>query len=212
MRKLTTPLIITAYLLALLVALSIPLLSCSDDAGQSPRLEADRRPSGPPQQAEELIQRSKSSSQKQEYDAALSQIESALAIEPHNPEAVSQKQMVEDMIYLRGLLDSSAPGSRQKDGFLKTDEAGIPIDKEVHYPRNWKELNSGARPDGDPGSGIVSRERTSGGRIAIHDWPTKFRPQEFTNIPVIMVPGSEAEAPSTDAFHVMADEIWVIQV
>jgi len=195
MRKLIAPLMITVCFLAILVALSIPLLSCSDNAGQSPRLESEPGPSEPSQQAEELIQRAESSWEKQEYDAALSQIDSALAIEPDNPEAVRRKQMVEDMIHLREL--------RSVD--RETARSG-----EASYPRNWRELNSGARPDGSLGSGIGSAEGSSGGRIRIHSWPRRFAPQETTDIPVIMIPAAEAEVPSTDILHVMADEIWVI--
>ncbi|MHC4175805.1 MAG: tetratricopeptide repeat protein, partial [Planctomycetota bacterium] len=79
--------------------------------------------------------------EQQRYEAALGQLESLLALDPQNDEALVLKGMLEDMIYFRKQLEVQKEGDRQRaDILLKTDESGIPYAEELTYPKNWREI------------------------------------------------------------------------
>ena len=51
------------------------------------------------------MERAKAYWKQQQYEAALGQLDALLAIDPLNDEALTLKQMVQDMIYLRKQLE-----------------------------------------------------------------------------------------------------------
>jgi len=90
---------------------------------------------------DELMARAKAYWKEQRYEASLGQVESLLAIEPLHDEALTLKQQIEDMIYMRKQIAQEKLHDKQKaDVFLKTDEAGIPYAEEIRYPKNWREI------------------------------------------------------------------------
>ncbi|MCK4294225.1 MAG: hypothetical protein KAY65_13585, partial [Planctomycetes bacterium] len=75
------------------------------------------------------------------YDAALGQLEGLLALDPYNDDALTLKEALEDMVYLRKQRELEKEASKQTaEILLKTAETGIPYADEVTYPKNWLEL------------------------------------------------------------------------
>lgn len=96
----------------------------------------------------ELMTRAKAYWKQQQYEASLGQIESLLVIDPLNDEALTMKDMVEDMIYFRKQLAQEKLDRRQTaDIKLSTDEATIPYADEITYPKNWREIVEKRKPD-----------------------------------------------------------------
>ena len=90
---------------------------------------------------DELMERAKAYWKQQQYEAALGQLEALLVIDPLNDDALTMKDMVEDMIYLRRQLEQEKLNGRQTaDIKLSTDEATIPYADEITYPKNWREI------------------------------------------------------------------------
>ena len=90
---------------------------------------------------EEYLQRAKAYWKQQQFDAALGQLEALLVIDPLNDEALTTKEMVEDMIYYRKQLEQEKVDRRQTaDIKLSTDEATIPYADEITYPKNWRDI------------------------------------------------------------------------
>ncbi len=97
---------------------------------------------------DELMKNAMSLQKQQRYEEALGQIESLLAIDPLNNQALIQKQMLEDMIGFRKQLEIQKESSRERVGILeKTDEAGTPYSDEINYPKSWKEIDAKRKPD-----------------------------------------------------------------
>jgi len=89
----------------------------------------------------ELMKNARAYQQQQRYDAALGQLESLLALDPQNNEALILKQTLEDMVYFQEQLEVKKEGGRQRaDILLKTEESGIPYAEELTYPKNWREI------------------------------------------------------------------------
>ena len=89
----------------------------------------------------ELMKNARAYQQQQRYDAALGQMESLLALDPQNNEALILKQTLEDMVYFQKQLEVEKEGGRQRaDILLKTEESGIPYAEELTYPKNWREI------------------------------------------------------------------------
>ncbi|HSW02797.1 MAG TPA: hypothetical protein VLI39_21715 [Sedimentisphaerales bacterium] len=96
----------------------------------------------------ELMTRAKAYWKQQQYEASLGQLESLLVIDPLNDEALTMKDMVEDMIYFRKQLDQEKLDRRQTaDIKLNTDEATIPYADEITYPKDWREIVEKRKPD-----------------------------------------------------------------
>ena len=98
----------------------------------------------------ELMKNARAYQQEQRYEAALGQLESLLALDPQNREALVLKQTLEDMIYFKKQLEVQKEGDKQRaDILLKTDESGIPYAEELTYPKNWREITQKPtrRPD-----------------------------------------------------------------
>jgi len=98
----------------------------------------------------ELMKNARAYQQEQRYEAALGQLESLLALDPQNQDALVLKQTLEDMIYFKKQLEVQKEGDKQRtDILLKTDESGIPYAEELTYPKNWREITQKPtrRPD-----------------------------------------------------------------
>jgi tetratricopeptide (TPR) repeat protein len=105
--------------------------------------ETDRQ-----QKIDELLSRTKAYWKQQRYEAALGQIESLLAIDPLHDDALTLKQQLEDMIYMRKQISLDKEYNRQRAQiFMNTAEAGIPYADEVTYPKNWREISARRKPD-----------------------------------------------------------------
>ena len=89
----------------------------------------------------ELMERAKAYQKQQQYEAALGQLEALLAIDPLNDEALTLKEMVQDIVYLRRQKDLDQLGARQRVEMLQNvDEATIPYADEITYPKDWREV------------------------------------------------------------------------
>ena len=109
------------------------------------QMESDRE-----KRIAELMKNARAYQQQQRYEAALGQLESLLALDPQNQEALVLKQTLDDMIYFEDQLKVKKEGDKQRaDILLKTDESGIPYAEELMYPKNWREITQKPtrRPD-----------------------------------------------------------------
>jgi Ca-activated chloride channel family protein len=89
----------------------------------------------------ELMERAKAYWKQQQYQASLGQLQALLAIDPLSDEALTLKQMVQDMIYLRKQLEIDPLSARQRTETLQNaDEAGVPYADEITYPKDWQEV------------------------------------------------------------------------
>jgi len=89
----------------------------------------------------ELMKNALAYQKQQQYEAALGQLESLLALDPQHNEALVLKDTLEDMVFFRKQLDVQKEADRQRaDILLKTDESGIPYADELTYPKNWREI------------------------------------------------------------------------
>jgi len=119
------------------------LEAIEDQARLREQAETDRQ-----QRISELMTRAKAYWKQQRYEAALGQVESILAIDPLHDDALTLKQQLEDMIYMRKQIALDKEYNRQRaDIFMKTAESGIPYAEEVTYPKNWREISERRKPD-----------------------------------------------------------------
>ncbi len=119
------------------------LEAIEDQARLREQAEADRQ-----QRIDELMTRAKAYWKQQRYEAALGQVESILVIDPLHDDALTLKQQLEDMIYMRKQIALDKEYNRQRaDIFMKTAESGIPYAEEVTYPKNWREISERRKPD-----------------------------------------------------------------
>ena len=108
------------------------------DAQQSFReqMEQDRQT-----RIAELMENALAYQKQQQYKAALGQLESLLALDPQNDEALVLKDTLEDIVYFRKQLEVQKDVDKQRaDTLLKTDQSGIPYAEELTYPKNWREI------------------------------------------------------------------------
>ncbi|MGA1980721.1 MAG: hypothetical protein ABSG99_09225 [Sedimentisphaerales bacterium] len=77
----------------------------------------------------------------QRYVEALGQLESLLAIDPLNNQALILKQTLEDMVGFRRQLEAQRESDKERVGTLiGTDEAMIPYAEELTHPKDWREI------------------------------------------------------------------------
>lgn len=101
----------------------------------------------------ELMSNTIAYQKQQRYEEALGQLESLLAIDPLNDRALTEKQMLEDMISFRKQLEVQKEAGRERaEILLKTDETGIPYAKEMTLSKQWREII--ARPTRKPDEAI----------------------------------------------------------
>ncbi len=97
---------------------------------------------------DELMERAKAYWKQQQFEAAQGQLDALLHIDPLNDEALTLKDMVEDMIYFRKQIEQQKLDRRQTaDIKLSTDEATIPYADEITYPKNWREIAEKRKPE-----------------------------------------------------------------
>ena len=88
-----------------------------------------------------LMENARAYQKQQRYKAALGALESLLAIDPQNNDALVLKDTLEDTIYFKEQSEIKKEGDKQRaDMLLKTDESGVPYSEELRYPKDWKEI------------------------------------------------------------------------
>ena len=100
------------------------------------QMEADRQ-----NRISQLMENAKAYQQQQQYEAALGQLKSLLALDPQNDEALRLRDTLEDTVFFRKQLDVQKETGRQKaEMLLKSDISAIPYYEELTYPKNWREI------------------------------------------------------------------------
>jgi len=96
----------------------------------------------------ELIGNAKAYQKQQRYEAALGQLQSLLALDPLNDDALILKDTLEDTISFRKQLEVQKETDRERAGILRrTDESKIPYAEEIVYPKNWREIAAKRKPE-----------------------------------------------------------------
>ncbi|MHC4283364.1 MAG: hypothetical protein ACYSWZ_10400, partial [Planctomycetota bacterium] len=99
------------------------------------QMEADRE-----RRIEELMDSAMVLQGQMRYEEALGQLESLLALDPMNNNALIQKQTLEDMVTYRQALEVKKEKSKERINVLrKNEEASIPYAEDMTYPKNWIE-------------------------------------------------------------------------
>ncbi len=111
----------------------------------------------------ELMANAKAHQKQQRYEEALGQLESLLAIDPLNDEALLLKQTLEDIISFREQIEIQKESDEQRVKLLmNTDRSAIPYADELTYPKNWREIAAKRKPDTaigeDPVNAAVFRQ------------------------------------------------------
>ena len=107
------------------------------------RMETDRS-----KRIAELMDSAIAYQRQQRYDEALGQLESLLAIDPLNNQALILKQTLEDMIGFRRQLEVQKEVNKERiEILLETDVSGIPYDTELTHPKNWREIVAKRKPE-----------------------------------------------------------------
>jgi type II secretory pathway component GspD/PulD (secretin) len=100
------------------------------------QMEADRS-----KRIAELMDNAVAYQSQQRYVEALGQLESLLAIDPLNNQALILKQTLEDMVSFRRQLEAQKESDRERiSTLIKTDEAMIPYAEELTHPKDWREI------------------------------------------------------------------------
>ncbi len=103
------------------------------DRGQ---MEADRN-----KRIAELMDNAVTFQSQQRYDEALGQLESLLAIDPLNNQALLLKQTLEDTVSFRKQLDAQRESDKEHvDTLIELDRATIPYADELTHPKDWREI------------------------------------------------------------------------
>ena len=107
----------------------------------------------------ELMNNALAYQKQQRYEDALGQLETLLAIDPQNNQALILKQTLEDMINFRKQLEVQQETEKQRNATLiKADESSIPYADELTYPKNWREIIANRTPDTAIGQDPASAE------------------------------------------------------
>jgi len=116
------------------------------------QMEADRK-----KRITDLMNNAKAYQKQQRYEEALGQLESLLAIEPLNNDALITKQMLEDVIGFRKQLEVQKEKDKQRnDILLRSDETGIPYAEEITHPKNWREIDAKRKPEEAAGQDMAT--------------------------------------------------------
>jgi type II secretory pathway component GspD/PulD (secretin)/tetratricopeptide (TPR) repeat protein len=95
-----------------------------------------------------LMTHSREYQEQQRYEDALAQLDTLLAIDPTNREALRNKQMLEDIINLRRQLEvKKEMGREEQDLAYETQKAMIPHADLFTYPRNWQDIVAKRKPE-----------------------------------------------------------------
>jgi type II secretory pathway component GspD/PulD (secretin)/tetratricopeptide (TPR) repeat protein len=100
------------------------------------QMEADRS-----KRIAELMDNAVTYQSQQRYVEALGQLESLLAIDPLNNQALLLKQTLEDMVGFRRQLEAQRESDKERvSTLIGTDEAMIPYAEELKHPKDWREI------------------------------------------------------------------------
>jgi type II secretory pathway component GspD/PulD (secretin) len=89
----------------------------------------------------ELMDNAVAYQSQQRYEEALGQLESLLAIDPLNNQALLLKQTLEDMVSFRRQLEAQRESDKERvSTLIGTDEAMIPYAEELTHPKDWREI------------------------------------------------------------------------
>lgn len=100
------------------------------------QMEIDRK-----KRMAELMDNAVAYQSQQRYEEALGQLESLLAIDPLNNEALILKQTLEDTVSFRKQLEVQRESGRERvNTLIANDEAMIPYADELTHPKNWREI------------------------------------------------------------------------
>ena len=100
------------------------------------QMEADRS-----KRIAELMDNAVTYQSQQRYVEALGQLESLLAIDPLNNQALLLKQTLEDMVGFRRQLEAQRESDKERvSTLIGTDEAMIPYAEEIRHPKDWREI------------------------------------------------------------------------
>ncbi|MCX5634123.1 MAG: hypothetical protein NTW93_10690 [Phycisphaerae bacterium] len=90
---------------------------------------------------QDLLTHSLEFQEQQRYEESLAQLETLLAIDPLNREALRNKQTLEDVINLRRQLDVKKEIGREEENvFYDTQKSMIPHAELITLPRNWQDI------------------------------------------------------------------------
>jgi type II secretory pathway component GspD/PulD (secretin) len=90
---------------------------------------------------QDLLAHSLEFQEQQRYEESLAQLETLLAIDPLNREALRNKQTLEDVINLRRQLEVKKEiGREEQNVFNDTQKSMIPHADLITYPRNWQDI------------------------------------------------------------------------
>jgi type II secretory pathway component GspD/PulD (secretin) len=93
------------------------------------------------QRIQDLLTHSLEFQEQQRYEESLAQLETLLAIDPLNREALRNKQTLEDVINLRRQLEvKKEMGREEQNVFYDTQKSMIPHADLITYPRNWQDI------------------------------------------------------------------------
>jgi len=124
------------------------------------QMEVDRN-----KRIDELMDNAKAYQKQQRYEEALGQLESLLAIDPLNNDALILKQTLEDTTSFRKQLEVWRESDKERfASLIRTDESAIPYAAELTYPKNWREIAASPyrQPEGpigqDPADAAVYKQ------------------------------------------------------
>ena len=89
----------------------------------------------------ELMDNAVAYQSQQRYAEALGQLESLLAIDPLNSQALLLRQTLEDMVSFRRQLEAQQESEKERvNTLIGNDEALIPYAEELTHPKDWREI------------------------------------------------------------------------
>lgn len=100
------------------------------------QMEADRK-----KRIAELMDNAVTFQSQQRYEEALGQLESLLALDPLNDQALLLKQTLTDMVGFRKQLEIQRESDKERvNTLVETDEAMIPYAQELTHPKDWRDI------------------------------------------------------------------------
>jgi tetratricopeptide (TPR) repeat protein len=100
------------------------------------QMEADRK-----KRIAELMQNAVAYQKQQRYEEALGQLESLLAIDPLNDDALILRDTLNDVVNFRKQLEvRKEKDAERRRTLVETEKAMIPYAEELTHPKNWREI------------------------------------------------------------------------
>lgn len=118
------------------------------EAIESQRQYRQRTDEARQKRIKELMDSAAELQKQQRYEEVLGQLESVLATDPLNNQALLLKQTLEDTISFRKQLMIEKEMKRERvKTLIDADETMIPWKDELVYPKNWREIAAKRRPE-----------------------------------------------------------------